>query len=52
MEKFFDRISLVISGIGIAFSYAHFLASEYITCGILGVVSLVLLYAGFTGGKK
>ena len=52
MEKFFDKIGLVLSGIGIAFSYGAISAGFYITGGVTALVSLLLFYAGMTEDKK
>ena len=52
MEKFFDKLSLLISGAGFAFSFCSFMAGNAVTGVILDVVSILLLFAGMTGGKN
>ena len=52
MEKFFDKISLIFGGIGLVFAGASYTAGEFVTTGVLGVVSALLLFAGMTEAKK
>ena len=52
MERFFDKIGLVLSGMGMAFAYGAITAEFYVLGSITGLVSLVLFYAGMTEGKK
>jgi hypothetical protein len=52
MEKFFDKLSLLVSGAGFAFSFYSFMAGNVVAGVVLDVVSLLLLFAGMTGGKN
>ena len=52
MERFFDKISLVIGGAGLMTTWASFSIGEYIYGGVFGVLTTLLLFSGFTGGKK
>ena len=52
MEKFFDKLSLLASGAGFAFGLYSFMIGNVVTGVIVDVISLLLLFAGMTGGKN
>jgi hypothetical protein len=52
MEKFLDKISLVLSGAGITYGVLHLITGSLWYGSAFMLTGVLLLFAGMTSGKK